>query len=182
MSSWQTKSSKVVYENPWLIVHEDEVVMPNGKDGIYGVVESKSEGVFVIPVDDEGNTYVVQQERYTTKQTAWQFVGGRTDGEPVEQAAKRELLEEMGLKAEKIVPLGSFYNSSGMTTFRATYCLATELRQDNSHLDDNEAIIQIVKLPFRDIEAKITSGDINSTESIALYYLAKAYLEQEKIL
>lgn len=73
MASWQTKSSKIVYENPYIVVHEDQVVKPDGTDGIYGYMDSKSHSITVVPVDDEGNTWIVQQERYTLKRTTWEW-------------------------------------------------------------------------------------------------------------
>src|SRR5919199_5976451 len=106
MSIWQTKSSKVVYENPWMIVKEDQIIMPNGKNGMYGYVGSTSNAVFVIPIDDDGNTYIVQQEHYPSRRIAWQFVGGRKDSEPPSVAAKRELFEETGIQADEITVLG----------------------------------------------------------------------------
>src|SRR6266542_5506246 len=97
---WQTKSSKIVYENPWMRVFEDQVIMPNGSDGMYGYVESKSDSVYVVPIDDEGYTYIVEQQRYTTKQLSWECVAGRNEGDDPETAAKRELLEETGIRAK----------------------------------------------------------------------------------
>ncbi|MBH1980190.1 NUDIX hydrolase [Candidatus Saccharibacteria bacterium] len=176
MSEWQTKSSKVVYENPWLIIKEDEVVMPNGKDGLYGVVSSKSDAVFVVPIDTAGNTYLVQQEHYTTRELAWQCIAGRTDGEPAEIAAKRELLEEAGLAAEQITIMSSARTATGMTTFRTSLCLAEHLSEDMSHFDSGE-INQVKKVPLADIPRLIFAGEIAATESIAALLMATEYLK-----
>lgn len=178
MSTWQTTSSKIVYENPWIIVKEDTVVTPAGKDGLYGVVSSKSDAVFVVPVDDEGNTYIVQQEHYTTREMAWQCVAGRTDGEPAEIAAKRELLEEAGLRAGKITILSDARTASGVTTFRSTLCLAQNLTRDSS-LFDSEEIADVKKVPLAAIQDMILAGEIATTESIAALLLAIAHLKQE---
>ena len=179
MSSWQTKSSKIVYENPWLTVREDQVIQPNGKDGIYGVVDSKSDSVFVVPIDENGDTYIVRQEHYTTRELAWQCVAGRTDGEPVEVAAKRELLEEASLQADDIIVLTRGRTASGMTTFKSTICVARELTQDASQFDTDE-IAQIKKVSFSEVKEMIFRGEITTTESIAAFLMAIAYLEKEK--
>ena len=179
MSQWQTKSSKVVYENPWMIVHEDEVVMPNGKDGLYGVVSSKSDAVFVVPVDTDGNTYIVQQEHYTTRELLWQCVAGRTDGEPVESAAKRELLEEAGLRADTITVISNARTSTGITTFRSTICLAEGLHEDSSAFDTNE-ITLVKKIPLSSVASLVLTGEVAATESIAALFTAIAYLETRK--
>lgn len=73
---------------------------PDGKGGLYGWIESKSQSVFVVPVDDNGYTYIINQERYTRKKFSWEGVAGRTDGEPYDVAAKRELLEETGISKQ----------------------------------------------------------------------------------
>lgn len=177
MSSWQTTSSKIVYENQWIVVKEDTVVTPAGKDGLYGVVSSKSDAVFVVPVDQDGNTYIVQQEHYTTREMAWQCVAGRTDGEPVEVAAKRELLEEAGLRAEKVTVLSNARTASGITTFRTLICLATDLSEDKSSFDSEE-IANIKKVPLTDIKAMILNGELANTETIAALLTAITYMEE----
>jgi 8-oxo-dGTP pyrophosphatase MutT (NUDIX family) len=179
MSLWKTKSSKIVYENPWILVREDKVITPSGKDGLYGVVESKSEAVFVVPVDNEGNIYIVQQEHYTTREMAWQCVAGRTDGEPREVAAKRELLEEAGLWAETIKVLAHARTASGVSTFRTNICLAKGLHHDDSRLDKDE-VSAIKKISLVKAKEMIFNGEITATESIAALLMVIAYLEKEK--
>jgi len=179
LNTWQTKSSKIVYENPWLFVREDAVVNPNGKDGLYGVVESKSDAVFVVPVDTEGNSYIVRQEHYTTREMAWQCVAGRTDGEAPETAAKRELLEEAGLRAKTITVLANARMASGITTFRGAICLASDLEIDTSFIDKDEGIAEVKKLPLTSIKKMIMAGEIVSTESIAAFLMTIAYLGEK---
>jgi 8-oxo-dGTP pyrophosphatase MutT (NUDIX family) len=180
-SKWQTKSSKVVYENPWMFVREDTIIHPSGKDGLYGVVESKSEGVFVVPLDQDNNTYIVRQEHYTTREMAWQCVAGRTDGEAAEVAAKRELLEEAGLRAGSIHTLAKARTASGLTTFKTTVCIARDLTTDTSQFDEDE-ISEIRKVSLETVKDMIFSGEISATESIAAFLLAIAYLEKEKAI
>lgn len=181
MGTWQTKSSTVVYENPWLFVREDQIVRPSGQDGTYGVVESKSDAVFVVPVDDEGNAYIIQQEHYTTRELAWQCVAGRTDGEQPEVAARRELLEEAGLDAEEIIILSKARTATGITTFRTTLCLARGLSSNQQHLDEEEDIKTIRKFPISTIQEMILTGKIANTESIAALLLAFNYLKREEV-
>lgn len=181
MSHWQTKSSKVVYENPWIIVHEDEVVMPDGKDGVYGVVKSKSGSVHVVPVDNEGNTWLIQQESYPLKDThLWQCVAGRSDGEPDEVAAKRELLEEAGLEAKKITVLSDARVAVGIAGFQASLCLAEDLTENKNFLDESEAIETIKKVPLSNVTDMILNGEIIVSESIAALLTAIIYLEKRK--
>jgi len=180
VGTWTTKSSKVVYENPWLLVREDKIIHPNGKDGMYGVVESKSDAVFVVPIDSEGNVSIIQQEHYSTKELAWQCVAGRTDGEQPEIAAKRELLEEAGLDAGEIIVLSRAHTASGLTTFRSTICLARQLTPNADYIDEGEGIATVIAFSIPIIHKMILEGEISNTESIAALFLAFAYLEKEK--
>lgn len=182
MSSWQTKSSKVVYENPYVVVHEDQVVKPDGTEGIYGYMDSKSHSITVIPVDDEGNTWIVQQERYTIKRTTWEAVAGRTENQPVEQATRRELLEETGLEAKTIEILTELNVSNGLTTFTTTLCLARGLTQVSHDLDQEDGILEARKVPLRQLPEMILAGEITDAQSIAGFFMAIAYLEKEKVL
>ncbi|HEY5695453.1 MAG TPA: NUDIX hydrolase [Candidatus Saccharimonadales bacterium] len=179
MGTWQTKSSKIVYDNPWIFVREDQVIFPNGKEGMYGVVESKSDAVFVIPIDSEDNVYLIQLEHYTTRELVLQCVAGRTDGEPPVVAAKRELPEEAGLEAKEITPLSQVRIASGMTTFGATICLARGLTPNQEHIDEDEAVQTIAKFPVATIKQMILQGDIDNTESISSLLLAFLYLESQ---
>ena len=74
---WTTVDSRQVYENPWISVREDQVLRPDGKRGIYGVVHFKNRAIGVLPVDAEGNVYLVGQHRLGMESTGSQmtFVG-----------------------------------------------------------------------------------------------------------
>ena len=84
-------------------MRHEEVVNPGGGKGIYGVVSFKNMAIGVVPVDAEGNTYLVGQYRYTLNAYSWEIPegGGPMDSHPLE-SAKRELLEETGLVARKL--------------------------------------------------------------------------------
>ena len=49
---YKTLASKIVYENPWVRVREDKILKPDGKEGIYSVMES-NDSVMVVVLNDE---------------------------------------------------------------------------------------------------------------------------------
>ena len=102
---WQALSTHEVYSNPWIRVREDQVINPSGGPGIYGVVEYKNRAVGVIPIDEEGHTWLVGQYRYTHNLYEWEIPeGGCPVGEELIDTAKRELLEEIAKRGDKSIP------------------------------------------------------------------------------
>lgn len=179
MAAWQTKSSKIVYENPWMTVHEDQVVRPDGNDGVYGFVESKCPGVYVVPIDDEGYTYLVQQHRYTLNELTWECVAGRTDGEDPEFAGRRELMEEAGLKAKDFTQLAITRPAAGMSRFLSYLFIATGITKISDTIDTDEGLTQIKRLPLNEAIDMIQRGEIQCSDSIAALYMARDYLNSK---
>ena len=103
---WKTLSSRPIYENPWLRLREDQVIRPDGKEGIYGVVDTRL-AVGVIALTPEKEIFIVGQWRYPLNRYSWEIIEG--GGDPNEDGlvtAKRELKEEAGLVAETWRTLG----------------------------------------------------------------------------
>jgi hypothetical protein len=63
--SWRKISSRTVYENDWMRVLEDHVRNPGGGENQYGYVHFKNRAIAIVPLDDDGNTWLVGQDRYT---------------------------------------------------------------------------------------------------------------------
>ena len=103
---WKRLSSRVVYQNAWITVREDQVIRPDGKPGIYGVVETRiAAGVAAITENRE--LYLVGQFRYPTNEYSWEIIEGGTDGgESALSGAQRELKEEAGITAAHWEQLG----------------------------------------------------------------------------
>ena len=97
--SWQRLSRKALFENPWFTVFEDHVINPGGGENQYGHVHFKNRAVAIIPLDDDMNTWLVGQDRYTLEEYSWEIpMGGAPLDEDPLIAARRELQEETGLK------------------------------------------------------------------------------------
>lgn len=126
---WRTISTKLVYENPWIRVHENSVVRPDGELGIYGVVHFKNKAIGILAVED-GHIYLVGQYRYTLNAYSWEIPeGGCPEGEEPLVAAKRELEEETGLLAANWEMIGQAHLSNSVTDEHAVWFLATDLSQ-----------------------------------------------------
>ena len=113
--TWKTLSSHLVYENPWMRLREDIAEMPNGKTTLYGVIEC-NQAVGVLPFIDEDKILMVRQYRYVfSENQRWEMpTGGLHPGETLEDAARRELREEVGYDATKLLHLSTYFTSKSI--------------------------------------------------------------------
>jgi 8-oxo-dGTP pyrophosphatase MutT (NUDIX family) len=124
---WQTTSSRVVFDNGWLVLRDDEVIRPDGAPGTYAFVETHAPIVAIVPVDAELNVYMVRQWRYPWQRNSWELPAGQVEpGEEALQGAMRELGEEVGVAANAWEPLWSGFSSAGLNA-RWYFYLAREL-------------------------------------------------------
>jgi 8-oxo-dGTP pyrophosphatase MutT (NUDIX family) len=113
---WTRKTRTTVYANPWLDVHHDDVIRPDGTDGIYGVVHFHNRSVGVVALDDHGRVLMIGQFRYAIDRYSWEIpAGGAPAGEDPVDAAKRELKEETGYTAETMKLLVHAHMSNSVT-------------------------------------------------------------------
>jgi 8-oxo-dGTP pyrophosphatase MutT (NUDIX family) len=138
---WKTMSSRLVYENPWIRVREDQVITPGGAEGIYGVVDARM-AVGIVALAEDQSLYLVGQYRYPNDVYSWEIPeGGAEEGETPLVAAQRELREETGLEAASWESLGGeVHLSNCFTSERAFVFVARGLRQGSSAPDETEKL------------------------------------------
>lgn len=166
--SWTELHTELKYENPWIRVSESQVLNPNGGKGIYGVIHFKNLAIGVIPLDDEGNTWIVGQERFPFDgKFTWEIIegGGPLDIDPIE-SGKRELLEEAGLKAEKWELIQEMDLSNSATTERALIYVAKGLSFHQKDWDETEKL-EIKKIPFKELYQMVLNGEVVDSLSVA---------------
>lgn len=165
---WQTLSTREVYSNAWIRVREDQVINPSGGPGIYGVVEYKNRAVGVIPIDDEGFTWLVGQYRYTHDLYEWEIPeGGCPEGEELIETAKRELLEETGILAREFdILFDGIQLSNSVSNEKAWIFVARGLSFVNSSPEETEKL-EVKRMPLSQAIDMALKGDIRDAMSVA---------------
>lgn len=174
---WTKLSSSVVYRNPWITVREDQVLKPNGKPGIYGVVETRI-ATGVVALDDRNEVYLVGQYRYPTEMYSWEIPEGGTDpGEDPIDAIKRELREEAGVIANSWMQLGGeIHLSNCFSAERGVLFLARDLSVTETSHEDTE-VISVKRVPFREALRMVDDGTIVDGMSIMAILRAQRMLD-----
>jgi 8-oxo-dGTP pyrophosphatase MutT (NUDIX family) len=164
---WRRLHREVVYENPWVTIYHDSVTRPDGEPGIYGVVHFASTAVGVVAIDDEDQVALVGQHRYTLDRSSWELPeGGSPPGEDPLDGARRELLEETGVRAREWRLLGRYHLSNSVSDEEALMYLATDLVLGESTLDGTEADLTMRWVPFAEVMAMVARGEITDAMSV----------------
>jgi 8-oxo-dGTP pyrophosphatase MutT (NUDIX family) len=177
--SWPVRAQRVVYENPWIRVTEDQVVRPDGGDGIYGVVELRNDAVFVVALTDDDEVVLVTLDRHTVGESVEVPAGGSDGDEPL-VAARRELLEETGLEAAEWREIGRMSALNGVCRAQEVVFLATGLRGSATaarpdHHQAEEGIRGVRTVRWGEVMRMVRDGEIRDGESVAaLMYAALA--------
>lgn len=172
--SWKKLDSRRVWENPWMEVREDRVINPGGGENQYGWVHFKNRAVAIVPLDDDGCTWLVGQQRYTLGEYSWELpMGGAPLGEEPLAAAKRELKEETGLTAARWSELLRLHTSNSITDEVGVVYLAEDLVPGETEFEETEDL-SIRRLPLGEALALIDAGEITDCISVAaLLFMAR---------
>ena len=165
--SWKKLESKIMYESPWITVREDHVLNPGGGENQYGHVHFKNKAIAVVPLDDDRNTWIVGQDRYTLGEFSWEVpMGGAPHDETPLACAKRELKEETGLTAKKWTEIMRLHTSNSITDEEGFVFVAEDLTEGEPVFDDTE-VLEVRKLPLRDVLEMVHRGEITDAISVA---------------
>lgn len=174
---WQTLSSDVRYDNAWITVTHRDVINPSGGPGIYGLVHYKNLAIGILPVDSEGNTWLVGQYRYPTDHFTWEIPEG--GGDPAINpviSAQRELREETGIEATTWRLLLHMELSNSVSDERTYIYIATGLTFGESSPEETEQLT-LKKLPLSEAIAMALDGRIVDSLSVAALLRAKIELD-----
>ena len=163
---WKTLTSREVYRNRWIRVREDTAELPNGHTTLYGVV-TIGECVGVLPFVDDDHVLMVRQYRYVVAENQrWEMpTGGMYAEEQPEDAAQRELMEEVGYRAGRLVPVSTFYSSKSVVDETAHVFLGYDLIPEARPADDTEQL-EVAVLPFLEVLDMVARSEIRDAMTV----------------
>jgi ADP-ribose pyrophosphatase len=177
---WKIKSSETKYKNQWIEVIEDKVIRPDGSDGIYGVVR-KGPGVMILPFDNEGNVYLIEEFKYPIGKDLLEVCAGALDeSEDSLSAAKRELKEELGIEADEWIDLGMEYPFTSVMDAPCGMYIARGLHFGETNTEGTETIV-MKKMPFDEAVQKVLDGTIAHAECGLFILKAKMLLDSRSV-
>jgi ADP-ribose pyrophosphatase len=170
--AWKTLSSRLVYENAWTRVREDIAEMPNGKTTVYGVIESGN-CVGVLPFLDDDHVVMVRQYRYVFGEAhRWEMpTGGVKPGESLEEAARREMWEEVGYDARELQLISTYFTSKSIMHEIGHLFIGRGLTQIEAVPDETE-FLEVAVFPFDQVLHMVIESDIRDSMTVIAVLLA----------
>lgn len=159
---WRTLGVEYLYRSPWCSFRVDEVRLPDGAEIGYGVLESAGFAA-VVPVTDEGNVVLVRQWRQPAGSFTLELPGGGLEGgEEPREAARRELLEETGYRAEDLSYLALVHTSPGRSTEVCHLFRCRAVRDLAGPRPEPTEFVSVVEMPLTQAVGEVFSGGITA--------------------
>lgn len=161
---YQTISSRIAWACPWYRVRQDDIIAPNGKPGVYNVVEHPG-AVWIIPVTTDGEIVLIRTYRYTIDDWCYEIpAGGVKPGQTLAEAAQDELQEEIGGTAVFLEYFGQFYTMNGIGNEVAHIFLATGVTLGSPQHEPLE-VIEIQPKPIAEVLRMAQANEISDGPS-----------------
>ncbi len=173
IKKWTILEVKDISPSPWFPLYLHKVKLPNGKviDDYY--VSKLGDVVMIFAVTIDRKVIFERQYKHGVGKITLELPAGRIEDREPEQAAKDELKEETGIIATKLVSLGKIYSlpTKDSASLYGFFLKDAEITT-KQELDITENI-EIVKIPINQIDEKIKTGEINTSDTLALLMLIR---------
>lgn len=161
----QTEQVNGIFSGRIITVHEDIVTLVDGTSAKREIVDHNG-GVAIVPLADNGDVLMVRQFRAPYRETIYEIPAGKLEkGENPLEAGIRELEEECGVTAGRIISLGCMYPTPGYCGETIHLYAALELNEGTQCLDEDE-YLDVCRLPLETAYAKCLNGEFRDAKTI----------------
>ena len=168
-------SSEQIVDGLLMKAWRDEVRLPNRKTAMREYIRHPGAAIMV-PLFTNGDTLLVKQFRYPVGRVFIELPAGKLDGgEPLEEAAQRELAEEAGFTSGKLTLISEFYPCIGYSNEKMWLFLAEDLKEADA-VTDHDEFLELMRVPFKEAVAMVKRGEIDDMKTIAAILLTESYL------
>ncbi|MDG3086863.1 ADP compounds hydrolase NudE [Vibrio hannami] len=174
------KSVELVAKSKLFSIESLELEFSNGVQRTYERMKrSGRQAVLMVPITEDGDLLLVREYGAGTEEYELGFPKGLVDlGETPEQAADRELKEEIGLGARKLTPLKEVVLAPSYFSSKMTLFVARDLYPEKLEGDEPEPL-EVVRWPLQQAEELLTHMDFSEARSIAALMLTLRQLSLE---
>ncbi len=167
--------SETVYRGRAFEVRRERVRLPNGQSAELDIVAHPG-AVTLVPIDEEGNVWMVRQYRHSAGQVLLELPAGTLEpGEDPRVCAERECREEIGMAPGRLTPLGECFLAPGYSTEYMYFFLAQDLSPAPLQADEDEDL-RVERIPAAKLAERVASGELRDAKSLAALYLAREWL------
>lgn len=158
-----------LYRGKRMRVEKTTITLPGGRKA-ERIIVRPGNAVAMLPIEGE-YCYLICQYRYPINRAIFEAPAGTIDpGELPEETARRELIEETGFSAERLIPRGFIYTTPGYTDEVIFLFEARDLHPSSEYVKDEDELITVKRVRISDIPAMIENGEIVDAKTICLAY------------
>ncbi|MFA5786590.1 MAG: NUDIX hydrolase [Actinomycetota bacterium] len=182
LGGYEVSESRLAFEGQVIRVRVDDVRFSDGSTGTREVVEHRG-AVGALPVLPDGRVVLVRQYRHPVGGELIEIPAGKLDldGEAVESCIRRELIEEVGFQAGRLLPAAVFYTTPGFSNELFHLFVALDLSPvAGAPGKHEEADMQVMILDMDAALDRVRSGEIRDAKTIIALTLGKEIVERER--
>ena len=179
-------TKKLQYQSKIFDIYNVELEFDNGVRVDYEVLYKDTVwSAMIVPMNEKGEVGFVKE--YFVTLDDYQLClpkggvnyRGEEKGVAAVDAANKELQEEIGMKAKKLVSLAKLTTSPGSINKATEVFLAQDLIESKKEGDEPEEL-EVVWYPLANFEKLIDSGELTESRAIAALFLAERYFKSRE--
>ena len=158
-------NERVAYQGPVLQVLVESVRLPNGREVELEMIRHPGASA-VVPFETPDTVLLIRQFRHAAGGVIWEVPAGKLEDETPAACAARELEEEAGRSAGRLVSLGSVLTTPGFTNEVIHLFAAYDLSQVATQHEDDECI-EVIATPLREALELVWRGELRDARALS---------------